>query len=154
MRLAERRGPMREIPRSPTTASADMRPGAELRVVEWRGTLGNIAKAAARGGATAWMLPAPRGPTEECAAWPAGVLAAPDVAGFFDVVVAALTDDKGEEARRWAGYVLHQEAAVAIADAPRTADLKPAKEELLRAGYSWAVVEVNATSLGDGTARR
>ena len=74
--------------------------------------------------------------------------------GFFGVAVAALTDDRGEEARRWALFVIRHAAKVAVADAPRTADLRAAKEELLRAGYQWVVVEVEATSFGDGTARR
>ena len=112
-----------------------MSPGAGLKVVEWRGTLGNLAKAAARSGASAWMLSAPKGPLEDCAAWPAGVQEAPDVEGFFDVVVAALTDDRGEEAKRWALFVIRHAAKVAVADSPRTADLRPAKEELMRAGY-------------------
>ncbi len=146
MQLAERRGPSREVQRPIFDVGAAMSPVAELKVAKWRGTLGNLAKAAARNGASAWMLPAPKGPLEGCAAWPAGVPEASDVEGFFDVVVAALTDDRGEEARRWALFVIRHAAKVAVADAPRTADLTPAKEELLRAGYQWVVVEVEATS--------
>ena len=126
MQLAEKRSQPERIARPIAGTAAAMRPGKELKVVEWRGTLGNLATAAARNGAHAWMLPAPKGPTETCAAWPAGIAEAPDVDAFFDVVLASLTDDRGEEARRWATYVKRQKAKVAIADAPRTADLTPA----------------------------
>ena len=77
-------------------------PGNELRVVEWRGTLGTYAQAAAMQGAAVWMSAAPKGPSPSSALWP---LCAAETHGYqeqgvYDVVLAALTCDGGEEMRR------------------------------------------------------
>ena len=67
---------------------------------------------------------------------------------------ASLTDDQGEEARRYAEFVLRVQAQAAAADAPRTAYLQPAREALEAKGYTWTLTEVVATAYGDTTARR
>eukprot|EP00959_Pyramimonas_sp_CCMP1952_P235101 4912891-Pyramimonas_sp.AAC.1 len=77
------------------------------------------------------MLAAPGAPGAGRAAWPPGVAEwnarGP---GHADVVAASLTNDDGEEARRWAEFVVLVEAEIAIADAPGPADLGPALRRL------------------------
>ena len=58
----------RRVPTSPPRELAPPRPGRLVRVCEWRGTLGNYARASTRLGGVTWMLPAPGGPD---AAWAA-----------------------------------------------------------------------------------
>eukprot|EP00969_Alexandrium_andersonii_P011893 518267-Alexandrium_andersonii.AAC.1 len=62
--------------------------------------------------------------------------------------------DQGEEARRWANFVLKLGARLALADAPRNACLTPALELLEQAGYTWLEFDLNASCCGDGLAWR
>ena len=71
----------------------------------------------------------------------------------MDIVAASLTNDDGEEARRWANFIIQVGSEVAIADAPKTAELSPATDKLRSEGYSWEEVEVNSSELGDATSR-
>jgi len=68
-----------------------------------------------------------------------------------DVVATSLTNDDGEEARRWSNFVIQVGAEVAIPDAPKTAELGPSAAKLRSEGYSWEEVEVNSAELGDAT---
>ena len=69
-----------------------------------------------------------------------------------DIVAASLTNDNGEEARRWAS-IIQMGAQVAIADTSNAAELSPATAKLKSDGYSWEEVEVNSSELGDATSR-
>ena len=60
---------------------------------------------------------------------------------IVDAVFASLTDDHGEEARRYAEFVLRVQARAAAADAPRTADLQPAREPPWRGARTRAPFE-------------
>jgi len=124
-------------------------------VLEWRGTIGTYAKAALQAGCDAWMLAAPHGPAAGGAVWPSGVrMCTTQDLPECDIVLASLTEDDGEEARRWAGIVVRTHAAVAYADAPRHAGLGPARGVLERAGYCWEEATAVASAHGDVVARR
>lgn len=100
------------------------------------------------------MVTAPRGPTKSSPVWPVEAADGRNLSDPVDAVFASLTDDQGEEARRYAEFVLRVQARAAAADAPRTADLQPAREALEAKGYTWTLTEVVATAYGDTTARR
>ena len=68
-------------------------------------------------------------------------------------MAADLANDDGEEARRWANFIIQVGAELAIADAPKTAELSPATPKLRSEGYSWEELEVNSSELGDATSR-
>ena len=142
LQLADSRTPG-EVPR----LLARPIPGVGLRVVEWRGTLGHYAAAAALAGATARMVGAPGGPDARAVCWPLGVAEA-GTRGHDDIVFASLTEDNGEEARRWAHFIIGAEAAMALADAPRASQLRPARIALEEAGYSWELYDLNAAEWG------
>ena len=72
----------------------------------------------------------------------------------MDMVIASLTDDRGEEAKRWATFVITSTASIAASDAPRTANLEPTRLALKEQWYSWSIQGVNAACYGDATARR
>ena len=97
LQLAERR----RAPQKPRELR--LAPGQAVVMVEWRGALGSLCKAGAKKGAIVWMIAAPGGPGPDHITWPTGVAAwqrkaPPQV----DIVTASLTNDEGEEARRWA----------------------------------------------------
>ena len=121
------------------------------------GTPGHYAAAAARMGAAGHVVVAAGGPDARAICWPPGVAEAG--AGRpggqkAEVVPASLTGDSGEEARRWAGFVVGAGAAIALADAPRTAQLQPAKGMLEEAGCAWEIHDLNAAEWGASAARR
>ena len=70
------------------------------------------------------------------------------------IVVASLTADSGEEARRWAAFVIKTGAVIAGADSPRSAVLAPARNLLENGGFEWHEEETSAAQWGDCTARR
>ena len=73
--------------------------------------------------------------------------------GPADVVMASLTDDHGEEARRLTNFALHARAVVGVCDAPRQAEMTPLREILGAAGFSLYEQVVNASLCGDRTSR-
>ena len=71
-------------------------------MVEWRGTLGSYAVAACRMGMVSWMTPSPKGPDANDVIWPHGVARDNEKnPRKHDIVATSLTDDNGEEAKRW-----------------------------------------------------
>ena len=103
------------------------------------------------------MVAAPGGPGARAVCWPLGVAEA-GARGHdepkADIVFASLTEDSGEEARRWAHFIIEAEATMALADAPRAPQLRPARIALEEAGYSWELYDLNAAEWGASTARR
>ena len=150
MQLSRTRNPMPPAEELPPPL-----PGRLFRACEWRGALGCYAKELLGHGGLAWMVPAPSGPSATWKAWPSGVaeLSASSQT-HLDVVVASLTDDRGEEAKRWAAFVIASGASIAAADAPRTANLEPARHAFEERGYVWSVQGTNVACYGDATARR
>ena len=101
-----------------------------------------------------WMHGAAGAPGAGHSPWPPGVAEWTAATGQkADIAVASLTNDDGEEARRWSSFIIQVGAEVAIADAPKTAELGPATAKLKSEGYSWEEVEVNSSELGDATSR-
>ena len=150
MQLSRSRNPM-----PPSEELPPPLPGRLFKACEWRGTLGNYAKELLGHGGLAWMVSAPSGPTAAWKAWPSGVPElGPRARIRMDLVLASLTDDRGEEARRWAAFVISSMASIAAADAPRTANLEPARVALEKQGHSWSVQGVIAACYSDATARR
>ena len=133
--------------------SAAPLPSKTWGVIEWRGALGALCREAGRLGAVMWMLPPGKGPQPGHLAWPVGV-------GLYDrtsavqAVVASLTNDEGEEAARWADFVIKSRGTDAIADAPRTANLEPAFQRLHAAGFAVATTEILISDLGDAVAKK
>ena len=142
----------RREPHRPRTLH--LTPGRAVVLVEWRGALGALCKAGARRGAIVWMHGAAGAPGAGHSLWPPGVAEwTTATCQKVDVVAASLTNDDGEEARRWANFIIQVGAEVVIADAPKTAELGPATAKLKSEGYSWEEVEVNSSELGDATSR-
>ena len=69
-------------------------------------------------------------------------------------MVASLTNDEGEEAARWADFVVGSRGTDTITDTPRTANLEPAFQRLLAAGFAVATTEILTSDLGDAVARK